>query len=150
MCVCVKSVIGWICGVCALLLLLPQTNEMCVRVCVCSHYPCPRLMKCVCVCVCARMRACACVLNWTAVLLCCVQAVSLNDKVYWWLQWDHYLLGSPFIPLQPPRSLQMTCRFGRQMCWYSPTAYPVFLLTLCFHPIPLVYLFTQPTHLFKT
>lgn len=83
--------------VCVFSLSLSQPNEMCVSVrvrahaCVCSHYPSLSLMKYVCVCM------CVCVLNWTAAVLCCVQAVPLNDKVYWWLQWDHYLPGSLFI-----------------------------------------------------
>lgn len=84
--------LGWICGV----LLLPQTNEM--RMCVFSL----PFLKANEVCVCVRVEVC--VLNWTGFVLSYVQAVSLNDKVYWWLQWDHYLRGSPFIPQQSPRS----------------------------------------------
>lgn len=41
----------------------------------------------------------------------------------------------------------------KQMRWYSlsrPTAYEIFLNTLCFYPITLVYLFIEPEHLLKS
>lgn len=62
--------------------LLPHTNEMCF-----VRRPLRLgLMKYLCVCMCnARL------LNWTAVVLRRVGAVSLNDKVYWWLRRGRYL-----------------------------------------------------------
>lgn len=62
--------------------LQPHTNEMCF---VCRLLRL-QLMKYLCVCMCN-----AWLLNWTAVLLHRVGAVSLNDKVYWWLRRGRYL-----------------------------------------------------------
>lgn len=120
---------------------LAQTNEMCT--CVFS-LPFSKAND---VCLYWHMCVCARKWNWAAVLLGCVQAVSLNDKVYWWLRLNHYLLCFLFIPLQPPRSLQMTCYIDRSRLfnsaalklWHSLNRVPAF--SACLH-CPYAHIYT--------